>query len=313
MSHHRHHGGNELFAFLAGRAIGAARAEEQAEITIRAARAAERRAQISSPSPYVGHSQTNAYKEEKRDTPLPASRADHAEAVLCYLHKFEAELLKRRQDINEKNEDRFPRLSQIPMWPQIVLPTMEEVVSLLNRDSVWTVEGLNKFSVRLATELFLSAENYFELFAPDSSLYLAKRIEELFLGWAQEWMLAIRMLNRSAGHRNSSLSIMKKFNKANFERIIPDLVIRVPSLDRIEKMIKNAGVDRWQKFFDFQNNLEKEVFSDVLSDVDFSKIKSQFEKVGRFGSVVGLEIYKEYRVRPPEWMLKEKKSRWKFW
>jgi len=284
MSHHRHHGSKEFLAFLAGRAIGASRALNQQTPT-------------SSDRPNVRYSQTHTSDVE---IPLPASRVDHAEAVLGYLHNYETELLNRRKTTNEKNEDRRPLLSQIPMWPRPAFPTNDEIIQLLNREAVWTVSRLETFSHKLAIDVFSAADRCFNLFAPDSATYLAKTIEEKFSRWKQERLLAISMLNKSARYQNSELSIIQRFNQKNFSRIIPNVVIRIPSLQMIEMRIKNSRVETWADFHSLERDLEREVFAEVFSDVDSSRIESQRPHNWSLGSETQSKLYKEHRVRLPE-------------
>jgi hypothetical protein len=293
------HAGHDLFLFLAGRAVGMSSSSEQRPIT---------------------SASNNQAQASPEDYALPASRVDHAEAVLGYLKKYENDLLERRRTTNElrlrKAKDpaqQILELTQVPAWTQPEVPSIDEIVHKLNQESIWTVNSLREFSDSLSSKIFADARRCFGLLAKESIPYLARTVEKSLSRRKQEILLAISIINSRAKQKNSQVSFIYLLRKDKYERIIPTPNIQIPTQFEIEERLIRTGVETWDECYAIERELDREIFSETESDTDFEEIASECKAVRSIDSELQLKLYKSHRVQPPEWLLSDAKPKWKLW
>lgn len=297
---HRKHDSHEFWAFLAGGALGASIGTRlQPQVT------------------NIAHQQT--YKP-RNEVALPASRADHAEAVLGYLLNYQEKLLESRQSVNKDRSSLISKRERstlvspmVPMWTRPVFPEVDEIVSLLNRGSIWTIEALDKFSAELAREIFAPAIRGFRLIAPESIPHVAGEVEKRISNYKQEILLAISIHNEWVRCENSKVSMISMLKRDSFKKPFKILNIRVPRRSEIEERLRRLQVMDLDELYSAEKDLHEEVFKEVKSAAGYWEVDGALKRMKDERYEVQLRLYKTHRVKPPEWLIGDRTFHWKIW
>lgn len=154
----------------------------------------------------------------------------------------------------------------------VELPSVDQIITQLNINSVWTREELIALKNRLSLELFAPVRRCFELLTDRLLPSLARNIVASIERQRLEYAEAIASLNRHSKDSNAERKflIVKKNEQ---RRIIPEYKIRVPTENQIVDRLIREKVQTYSDVYGAGDKISEEIFAGIKRDPDFSSIK----------------------------------------